>query len=382
VRLSRRVVLLSFQLAEMIGMSLRGHNQMIYPLTYVFLACMLFCIFSQLHFLALGLSFFDALYVVPVFQCFFISVSTLGGAAYFGEFARFELLQIIFFPIGITSTLTGVYILSSREMKKGITRQPGEVSVSVIVNGSEMVAGSTNGADMPLSERGSQSEMPSAEVIGIQLADRNGAQISARMPIVSPVLEGDELEVGTAEDNFVKPLAGAGLRSDDDEVMDAHMNGTAGKYFVPPLPIPVHPSNGRHSLPILVASSMPQQDGMYIDTNSPIVSSRETSTSVDRNRPNTAGHHDRRMSRFAQRRSLVGPQNFTAFTHGHAATTVHSRRPSGNFGTLDSTATATAASSHQRKRSTWTNESGQFNLGSVFHAGLATLGVTAPPAAE
>ena len=34
----------------------------------VFLACMFFCIFSQLHFLALGLSFFDALYVVPVFQ--------------------------------------------------------------------------------------------------------------------------------------------------------------------------------------------------------------------------------------------------------------------------------------------------------------------------
>jgi hypothetical protein len=55
-------------LAEMMGASIRGDNQMIYPLTYVFLACMLFCIFSQLHWLALGLRFFDALYVVPVFQ--------------------------------------------------------------------------------------------------------------------------------------------------------------------------------------------------------------------------------------------------------------------------------------------------------------------------
>ena len=52
----------------MIGSSFRGDNQMIYFLTYVFLACMLFCIFSQLHFLAGALKFFDALYVVPVFQ--------------------------------------------------------------------------------------------------------------------------------------------------------------------------------------------------------------------------------------------------------------------------------------------------------------------------
>jgi hypothetical protein len=62
------------QLAEMIGQSMRGNNQMNYPLTYVFLGCMLFSIFTQLHFLALGLSFFDALYVVPVFQVFFITI--------------------------------------------------------------------------------------------------------------------------------------------------------------------------------------------------------------------------------------------------------------------------------------------------------------------
>lgn len=69
----------------MIGSSIRGDNQMIYPLTYVFLLCMFFCVFTQLHFLALGLRFFDALYVVPVFQCFFISVSTLGGAGQWKE---------------------------------------------------------------------------------------------------------------------------------------------------------------------------------------------------------------------------------------------------------------------------------------------------------
>lgn len=66
-------------------------------------------------------SFFDALYVVPVFQCFFILVSVVGGAAYFNEFASFRLLQIVFFPTGIVLTLTGVQILSARKMSKPLS---------------------------------------------------------------------------------------------------------------------------------------------------------------------------------------------------------------------------------------------------------------------
>ena len=58
----------------------------------------------------------------------FISVSTLGGAAYFKEFSSFGVLQWIMFPLGILCTLTGVYILSSREVKKGINCAPGEIS--------------------------------------------------------------------------------------------------------------------------------------------------------------------------------------------------------------------------------------------------------------
>jgi hypothetical protein len=64
--------------------------QMGYWEFYVFLVAMFCTIFAQLHFLALALSMFDALYVVPVFQCFFIGVSTLGGATYFQEFNKFS----------------------------------------------------------------------------------------------------------------------------------------------------------------------------------------------------------------------------------------------------------------------------------------------------
>jgi hypothetical protein len=52
--------------AELARRSFSGDNQMKYGLTYVFLLLMLITIFSQLHFLAIALSFFDALYVVPV----------------------------------------------------------------------------------------------------------------------------------------------------------------------------------------------------------------------------------------------------------------------------------------------------------------------------
>jgi len=102
--------------AEMMDVSFRGNNQYDQFLPYLFLPAMLFFIFSQLHWMAVALKNFDALYVVPVFQCFFIIVSTLGGAVFFQEFASFSVLQAIMFPIGVIITLIGVWILSQRDM--------------------------------------------------------------------------------------------------------------------------------------------------------------------------------------------------------------------------------------------------------------------------
>lgn len=104
--------------AELLAQSVVGESQMTNPLTYAFIGAMLVSIFSQLHFMAVALSFFDALYVIPVFQCWFILISTLGGAAYFKEFSRFKTFNMIGFPIGIILTLLGVKILSSRDMSE------------------------------------------------------------------------------------------------------------------------------------------------------------------------------------------------------------------------------------------------------------------------
>ena len=55
--------------------------QLKYFFTYVILVGMFFTIAMEQHWLATGLKFFDALYVVPVFQAFFIGVRYAQGTA-------------------------------------------------------------------------------------------------------------------------------------------------------------------------------------------------------------------------------------------------------------------------------------------------------------
>lgn len=109
-------VLFGKMVAELLGSTLNGSNQMNQPQTYVFAIIMFIFVVLQLHYMASALNLFDAMYCVPVFQCFFISGSTLGGACFFNEFQHFGLIQGILFPVGLSLTLGGVIILSSRQM--------------------------------------------------------------------------------------------------------------------------------------------------------------------------------------------------------------------------------------------------------------------------
>ena len=99
----------------LISTTLQGDNQLFSVFPYLFLFSMLFFIFTQIHFLALALSYFDALYCVPIFQCFFILISTVGGATFFQEFSNFSTEQAIIFPLGILVTLVGVFLLAQRD---------------------------------------------------------------------------------------------------------------------------------------------------------------------------------------------------------------------------------------------------------------------------
>jgi len=104
--------------AELLSTSVQGDNQLVNIFPYVALIGMGMTVFCQLHFLAIALNYFDATYVIPVFQCFFITVSTLGGALYFREVYNFSAGETFAFISGLLITLAGVAVLSTRKMGK------------------------------------------------------------------------------------------------------------------------------------------------------------------------------------------------------------------------------------------------------------------------
>lgn len=118
-------ILFGKMVAELLRQTMIGNNQMGNWVTYLFIFIMFSTIFCQLNFLAKALSYFDVLFVVPLFQCFFILTSTVAGGAYFSEFAGFSLEQALVFPLGIICTLIGVKILSTRKMSKYEARDLG-----------------------------------------------------------------------------------------------------------------------------------------------------------------------------------------------------------------------------------------------------------------
>ncbi|OQR93792.1 pre-mRNA cleavage complex II protein Clp1 [Thraustotheca clavata] len=103
---------------ELIKQTLSGHNQFNHILSFVLLIALGIAITTQTHVLAMGLKHFDALYIVPVFTCFFITFSILGGAVYFEEFKSYSLTQGICFPLGVIITIYGISVLAKRDMSQ------------------------------------------------------------------------------------------------------------------------------------------------------------------------------------------------------------------------------------------------------------------------
>ena len=81
--LNSQTCLFAKSTAELLKETFKGNNQLIYPLTWVIVLMMVFTIMMETHWLATGLKFFDALYIVPTFQVFFVMSSVIGGAIFF-----------------------------------------------------------------------------------------------------------------------------------------------------------------------------------------------------------------------------------------------------------------------------------------------------------
>lgn len=110
-------VLFAKCIAELLVNSIQGHGVLFaFWQTYVLLFCMGITVVLQIKWLNKGLKLFDALYVVPVFQSFWILVSVIAGLTFFGEYTQMDRLSYVMFPFGIIITIAGVYILSGRRV--------------------------------------------------------------------------------------------------------------------------------------------------------------------------------------------------------------------------------------------------------------------------
>jgi uncharacterized membrane protein len=109
--------------AQLLVSTIAGQGMMFtQPGTYGVLLGLGVTIFYQVRWLNSGLRLFPALYIVPIFQSFWILISVLSGMVFFQEYqGLFEhTVNLVMFPIGLIMTLSGVFLLS----RKGASKAP------------------------------------------------------------------------------------------------------------------------------------------------------------------------------------------------------------------------------------------------------------------
>ncbi len=82
---------------------------------FVFIQFIFYLIIQQ-HYLAYALKDYDAKYVIPVYNCFFILNSVIAGAIYFEYLNDFKFIQSILFIFGLIIILIGVKTLSTHHL--------------------------------------------------------------------------------------------------------------------------------------------------------------------------------------------------------------------------------------------------------------------------
>lgn len=129
------------------------------PLTYVILVGLCCSVYLQLKWSNKALQHFDALYVVPVFQAFWIGFSIISGMIVYQESEKLTWLQLGLFSVGVVITMSGIYILSQHaeaHTSKDRVRSQQEKD-SIIGNRSRAASVGSTGAE---TRRGSWQPVP------------------------------------------------------------------------------------------------------------------------------------------------------------------------------------------------------------------------------
>jgi hypothetical protein len=222
-------VLFAKSCAEMLKAAFNGDNACFlrfegYLITFALIACLL----CQIHFLNRGLSYYDALSIVPVYQAYWIISGVLGGVIYFQEIRAFSVEQACVFVLGIATTIFGVVLLSRRKhtavLKRKATLERG-FSFSGPTSASNMKLGSGGTQLEVVTEASSQAEDATdteGEDGGDQPMHHHHHTVSNRRGQI----DDDAVELSTTEESD------EGANSEDDEDEDgtdgAANDGTSG----------------------------------------------------------------------------------------------------------------------------------------------------------
>lgn len=177
---------------------------------YLLMFALLAFLLCQFHYLNLGLSYYDALSIVPVYQAYWIISGVLGGVIYFQEIRSFSFEQACMFIVGIITTIVGVVLLSRRKHTGVAKRKAVERGYSF--SGPSAPAKSDSGK--PLSSSGGVAgPLPPVAEVSSQAEDATDTEGEDHHALT--VHQGDEaIDLSTTEESDESADGDTG--SDDD----------------------------------------------------------------------------------------------------------------------------------------------------------------------
>lgn len=102
---------------ELLKHTITGDNQFFNVVAWVLVAATIICAILQLKAMSRMMETFEAVLIVPIYQCFFILQLIIAGFVYFDEISTLTQTNLIIFACCIFVCFVGIYILAQRAAK-------------------------------------------------------------------------------------------------------------------------------------------------------------------------------------------------------------------------------------------------------------------------
>jgi uncharacterized membrane protein len=103
---------------ELLKVSFLGNNQLIYFGSWLYIFMLVVSITIQQYFYNQALKIYNAMFAVPIFQCFLIGTTSISSVVFFHEYTQYELVQWVMFPLGILIIILGASWLCHTQILK------------------------------------------------------------------------------------------------------------------------------------------------------------------------------------------------------------------------------------------------------------------------